>query len=141
MEKIHLMPLQGPRDGLSGNPVTGALYKLAQDARSWITAEAVLAQAELASDGRRVALIVALATAVIGCAASALMLFSLFVLALLAPHVGGLANAAGILAGTLAVVAVGASWWILHLVRSRFGIMSVLKRWSGIVSKVSGGDE
>jgi Putative Actinobacterial Holin-X, holin superfamily III len=132
MEKILPMPLQGRRNDQTHESLRDTFRKLSQKGRSWIAAEAELAQAEIASDVRRIAIIVALAVSVLGAAFVAMMLFMLFLVSLIAPYVGGLANAAGVLALVLVILAAGAGWWAWNLAHAQLGVVSILKRWADI---------
>ena len=115
------------------------LQGLSQDGRSWIAAEATLAQAEVASDARRVAGVLALLVLVFASLFAAVMLFTVFMLALLAPLVGGLGNAAGLLSLGFFVIAALASWSIRQQSTKQFGLMLVLMRWWSIAVAGSGG--
>lgn len=106
-----------------------SLHQLSRDGRSWIAAEAAFAQAEVASDGRRVLTILALAAVAFGCLFAALVLIALFAVAILAPHVGGLANAAALLSLGLITIAASLGWSIWHLASREFGLASVARRW------------
>lgn len=131
---------QVPRDKLKGEPISESLSKLLRDGSLWIAAEAALAKAELTADGKRLAVVLFLSAVIIGSIGSAVMLASAAIVLLLAPHVGGIANAAGFLALVLAVLAAASGWWIFHLVQSRLGIASILKRWGVIAAPARGSD-
>jgi hypothetical protein len=118
-----------------------SLHRLSRDGRSWIAAEAAFAQAEVASDGRRLVVMLALVALVFGCLFAAVILLSVFVVVLMAPHVAGMANAAGLLSLGLVTLAALMSWRIWYLASQQFGVLSVLKRWWGIAAKGSGRDE
>jgi uncharacterized membrane protein (DUF485 family) len=126
-----------PRDGSRGERVTASLHTLSQDGRSWIAAEAALAQAEVAADGKRLVLIVTLVAVVFGCLFASVILLSAYVVSLLAPYVNGLANAAGILGFLLLVLAAIMGWRIRALTSTEFGLITVLKRWWSTVAKTS----
>jgi hypothetical protein len=130
-----------PRDNLESEPVLDSLFKLARGGRSWMAAEAALAKAELSADGKRLALIVVLAALAISNIIAAVMLASGGTVLLLAPHVGGLANATGILTFVLVILAAICSWWIFHLTQSPLGITSVLKRWGLMATKANESDQ
>jgi hypothetical protein len=51
------------------------------------------------------------------------------VVVLLAPHVAGMANAAGLLSLGLVTLAALMGWRIWHLASQQFGVLAVLKRW------------
>ena len=136
MEESLPMALQGRRNDQTGENLGDTLRRFSQSGRSWISAEAELAQAELAADGKRIAMIFALAALVLGTGLAAIMLITLFLVSLLAPYVGGLANASGILALVFAILAAGAGWWAWKLAHARFGIVSVLKRWTHVAKNV-----
>ena len=106
-----------------------SLYQLSGSGRSWIAAEAALAKAELRADGQRFLVIVVLAAMVMGCVFSALMLFSLFLVAVLAPFVGGLSSAAGLLALGFFAVAAATGLVIYYMSRRQLGISNLAKRW------------
>jgi uncharacterized membrane protein YqjE len=135
MEKTLPMPLQGHRSDQPHESLRDTLRRFSQTGRSWISAEAELAQAELASDVRRIAVIFALAVFVLCTALAAIMLFTLFLVSLIAPYVGGLANAAGILALVLVILAAGAGWWAWNLAHAQLGVVSIVKRWADIAGK------
>lgn len=136
MEESLPMALQGRRNDQTGENLGDTLRRFSQSGRSWISAEAELAQAELAADGKRIAVIFALAALVLGTGLAAIMLITLFLVSLLAPYVGGLANASGILALVFAILAAGAGWWAWKLAHARLGIVSVLKRWTHVAKNV-----
>lgn len=136
MEESLPMALQGRRNDQTGENLGDTLRRFSQSGRSWISAEAELAQAELAADGKRIAMIFALAALVLGTGLAAIMLITLFLVSLLAPYVGGLANASGILALVFAILAAGAGWWAWKLAHARLGIVSVLKRWTHVAKNV-----
>lgn len=135
MEKTLPMPLQGHRNDQPHESLRESFRRFSQTGRSWITAEAELARAELASDGRRIAVIFALAMLVMGAALAAIMLFTLFLVSLIAPYVGGLANAAGLLALVLVILAAGAGWWAWNLAHAQLGVVSIVKRWVHVAAK------
>ena len=118
-----------PRDTLSGEPLLASLHRLTRDGRSWVAAEAALAQAEVASDGKRIAIMLALTVIALGCLFAAVILLSLAVVAFLAPHVGGIGNAAALLSLALLVITGLSVWRIWYLASTEFGVLSVLKRW------------
>ena len=136
MEESLPMALQGRHNDQTGENLGDTLRRFSQSGRSWISAEAELAQAELAADGKRIAVIFALAALVLGTGLAAIMLITLFLVSLLAPYVGGLANASGILALVFAILAAGAGWWAWKLAHARLGIVSVLKRWTHVAKNV-----
>jgi hypothetical protein len=127
-----------PRESLKGEPLMASLHRLSRDGRSWIAAEAALAQAEVASDGRRLAVILALVAVVFGSLFTAVILLSAFLVSLLAPYVSGLANAAGILGLFLLILAALLGWRIWFLASREFGLPSVFKRWWNIAAKSPG---
>jgi uncharacterized membrane protein YqjE len=135
MEKTLPMPLQGHRNDQPHESLRDSFRRFSLSGKSWIAAEAELAQAELSSDGRRLVVIFALAVLVVGTAMAAITLFTLFLVSLLAPYVGGLANAAGLLALVLLILAAGAGWWAWNLAHSELGLVSVVKRWAHIAGK------
>lgn len=126
-----------PRENLQEDNMIASLHRLSRDGRSWIAAEAAFAKAELASDGRRLIGLFVMAALVLGCLFSAVILLSLFVVVLAAPHVGGLAIAAGLLAVGLLIVAALTSWRIWVLVTKEFGIKTMLTRWWNIFGQTS----
>ena len=136
MEKMQMMALQGRRNDQSGENLGDTLRRFSQSGRSWISSEAELAQAELAADGKRIAIIFALAGLVLGTGLAAIMLVTLFLVSTLAPYVGGLANASGILAVVFAILAAAAGWWAWKLAHAKLGIVSVLKRWTHVAKNV-----
>jgi hypothetical protein len=138
MEKTLPMPLQARRNPKTGDSLRDTLRRFSQSGRSWVLAEAALAKAELASDGRRLGVIVAIAALAIGTLLAAIMLFALFLVSLLAPYVGGLANAAGILALVLLLVTGLAVWRAWAMARAELGLVSLLKRWADVASKSVG---
>ena len=87
MEESLPMALQGRRNDQTGENLGDTLRRFSQSGRSWISAEAELAQAELAADGKRIAMIFALAALVLGTGLAAIMLITLFLVSLLAPYV------------------------------------------------------
>jgi uncharacterized membrane protein YqjE len=105
------------------------LQKLLSAGQSWIAAEAALAKAELASDGKRLILLIALGALACGCVFSAVMMLSLFLVSLLAPYVGGLTAAAGVLVLALLIMAFICTWLAIYLARSKLGILALLERW------------
>lgn len=128
-----------PRENLKDESMLATLHRLSRDGRSWIAAEATLAQAEVASDGRRLAEMLVLSILVLACLFAAVILLSLFVVALIAPHVGGMGNAAGLLSLGIIVIAALTGWRIWHLASKQFGLLSVLKRWWSIAATGPGG--
>ncbi len=124
-----------PRENLKAEPLMASLQRFSRDGRSWIAAEAALAQAEVASDGKRLAVILALVAVVFGSLFSAVILLSAFLVSLLAPHVSGLANAAGILGLVLLMLAALLGWRIWSLASREFGLQLIFKRWWNIASK------
>jgi Putative Actinobacterial Holin-X, holin superfamily III len=130
-----------PRENLKREPLMASLHRLSRDGRSWIAAEAALAQAEVASDGKRLAVIFALMAVVFGSLFTAVILLSAFLVSLLAPFVSGLANAAGILGLLLLILATLLGWRIWFLAAQEFGLASVFKRWWNIAAKNSGPEE
>jgi Putative Actinobacterial Holin-X, holin superfamily III len=118
-----------PRDAVKDEPLLASLHKLTRDGRSWVAAEAALAQAEVASDGKRIALMLALSVIALGCLFAAVMVLTLALVAFLAPHVGGMANAAGLLSLALLLITGLSAWRIWYLASKEFGVLSILKRW------------
>ena len=135
MEKTLPMPLQGHRNDQAGESLRDVLRRFSQSGRSWLNAEAELAQAEIAGDGKRIAMIFVMAVLVMGTSLAAMMLLTLFIVSLIAPYVGGLANAAGILALVLVVLSAGIAWWAWHLARAQLGVVSIAKRWVHVVTR------
>lgn len=129
-----------PRESLKDEPMLASLHRLSRDGRSWIAAEAAFAQAEVASDGRRIGILLALSALVFGCLFSSVILLSLFVVVLLSPYVNGLGNAAGILALILLVVALVAGFRVRTLASREFGLLAVLKRWWSMAAKGPGAE-
>ncbi len=117
------------REKSKSGTVMDSLYQLSGNGRSWIAAEAALAKAELRADGQRFLIIVVLAAMVMGCVFSAIMLFSLFLVAVLAPFVGGLSSAAGLLALGFFAVAAATGLVIYYMSRRQLGISNLAKRW------------
>ena len=117
------------REKSKGETVMDSLYQLSGSGRSWIAAEAALAKAELRADGQRFLVIVELAAMVMGCVFSAIMLLSLFLVAVLAPFVGGLSAAAGLLALGFFAVAAATGLVIYYMSRRQLGISNLAKRW------------
>lgn len=115
--------------------VKDAFQKLLSDGQTWIAAEAALAKAELASDGKRLIAIFALGALACGCVFSAVIMFSLFMVSLLAPYVGGLTTAAGVLALALLIIAFICTWLATYLARSKLGISAVLERWKQFAAR------
>lgn len=118
-----------PRDNLKGEPMLESLHRLSRDGRSWIAAEAAFAQAEAASDGKRLIQMLLLGAFLLGCIFAAVILASIFIVAVLAPHVGGLTTAAGLLSLLLMIAGAFAAWRVWYLASQQFGILSVIKRW------------
>jgi uncharacterized membrane protein YqjE len=118
-----------PRDKLKEQPMLESLHRLSRDGRSWIAAEAAFAQAEVASDGKRLVQMLLLGALVFGCVFAAVILACVFFVTVLAPYVGGLTAAAGLLSLLLAMAAALAGWRLWYLASQQFGISSVLKRW------------
>jgi Putative Actinobacterial Holin-X, holin superfamily III len=118
-----------PRDAVKDEPLLASLHKLTRDGRSWVAAEAALAQAEVASDGKRIALMLALSVIALGCLFAAVMVLTLALVAFLAPHVGSMANAAGLLSLALLLITGLSAWRIWYLASKEFGVLSILKRW------------
>jgi Putative Actinobacterial Holin-X, holin superfamily III len=133
--EIRLTRERMPRENHGREGVTASLYRLSQDGRSWIAAEAALAKAEVFSDGKRLAWIVVLLALVCGCMFASVILLSAFVVTLLAPYVNGLANAAGIMGLLLAALAVALVWRIRTLASTQLGLTVVAKRWWNIFAK------
>jgi uncharacterized membrane protein YqjE len=123
-----------PRDRLKDEPMLASLHRLSRDGRSWIAAEAALAQAEVASDGRRLAQMLLLGALLLGCLFAAVILACVFVVAFLTPYVGGLPNAAGLLSLLLMLIAAMMGWRVWYLASQQFGVLSVLKRWWNIAA-------
>ncbi len=137
MEKTLPMSLQERRNDQPHESLRDTFRRFSMSGKSWLAAEAELAQAELVSDGRRIVVIFVLAALVVGTGLAAIMLFTLFLVSLLAPLVGGLANAAGILAFVLVILAAGAGWWAWRLAHAELGVVSVVKRWADMAGKGS----
>lgn len=127
-----------PREKLAGETMMASLHQLSRDGRAWIAAEAAFAQAEVASDGKRLAVMLALVAVGFGCLFTAVILLSVFVVVFLAPHVSGLGNAAGLLGLALVAIAALTGWRIWSLATKQFGLLSVLKRWWNIAAKAPG---
>jgi hypothetical protein len=134
------MTEQTPHDTLKEEPMLASLHRLSRDGRSWIAAEAAFAQAEVASDGRRLVVMLALVALVFGCLFAAVVLISVFLVVLIAPYVAGMANAAGLLSLGLVMLAAMMSWRIWYLASQRFGVFSVLKRWWNFAAQGPGRD-
>jgi hypothetical protein len=129
-----------PRDAARDEPLLASLHRLTRDGRSWVAAEAALAQAEVASDGKRIALMLALTVVALGCLFAAVIVLSLGVVAFLAPLVGGMANAAGLLSLALLGITGLSAWRIWYLATQEFGLLSVLKRWWKFAATGPGGE-
>lgn len=125
-------------DKITGGSVRGPFSKLLEDGRSWFSAEAKLAGAQLASDGRRLVYLGVLLGISLVTLCTGLMLFLFYCVALLAPHVGGMANAAGLLALASFVVAAISAWGMLRIVHGKLGVTAILKRWGNIFSRGPG---
>lgn len=130
-----------PHENLKGETLMASFHRLSRDGRSWIAAEAALAQAEVASDGRRLAVMLALAAITFSSLFTAAIFLSAFMVSLLAPYVSGLANAAGILGLVLLFLAALLSWRIWFLASREFGLSSVLKRWWNIAAQSKGAEQ
>jgi Putative Actinobacterial Holin-X, holin superfamily III len=118
-----------PRDRVIAEPLTASLHQLSRDGRSWIEAEAALAKAEFAADGKRIVMMLVMVSVVFGCLFAAVLLLSAFAVSLLAPYVNGLANAAGVLGLALLILAAVLGWRIRLLASTGFGALAVFKRW------------
>lgn len=129
------MPLQAQGNDHGGENLRKSFLRFSKSGRSWIKAESDLARAELASDSKRAAFIFLLAVLSIAAVLSGTMLLMLFIVALLAPFVGGLANSAGILAFVLIFLAIGAAWWAWKLIHAELGLVSVVKRWMHVANR------
>ncbi len=129
MAKTLHMKERMPRDKLKSEPMLESLHRLSRDGRSWIAAEAALAQAEVASDGKRLVQMLLLGAFLMGCIFAAVILASIFIVAVLAPYVGGLTTAAGLLSLLLTITAAFTAWRVWYLASQQFGILTVLKRW------------
>ncbi len=127
-----------PPENAKGKSTLSLLERLSKDARSWMAAEAAFAQAEVMSDGRRIALALLLMAIAFACIFSSVILLCIFGVALLAPYAGGLAPAAGLLSLALIVITGLIGWRIWHLVSQEFGILSVLKCWWNIAKNEPG---
>lgn len=122
-----------PRPSPGPGPMMDAVDRLWRSGRSWFAAEARLAQAELSADGSRLIWLAVIGGLALVCAWMAVLLLAFGVVAAIAPFVGGLAKAAGIMGAALAVVAVLCAWWTVHSLRSRMGVMALLKRWQALL--------
>jgi Putative Actinobacterial Holin-X, holin superfamily III len=129
------------REGTNAETKIASLHKLYSDGRSWIAAEAALAQAEVASDGKRLAVMLGLVAVVFGCVFTAVVLLSAFLVSLLAPYVSGLANAAGLLGLVLVIVAAVTAWRLWLLATKEFGVLLVVRRWWNFSAQTTEGDK
>jgi hypothetical protein len=136
------MPVQMRRDGNSseslGTTLSQMTSQLAGDGQAWLKAEASLAKAHLASDGRRVAILLGLGTLALATVCSGFMLVLLWAVATLAPHVGGLGNAAGTAGVALCAVAALSIWSVIRGVRTHLGVSAIAKRWLAILTQGPG---
>lgn len=124
---------------IGGDSLLLSLRKLLHDGRDWVSAEFALARAEISADGKRLVSILILAACAIASAIAAMVLLGLFVTALIAPYVGGLANAAGCLAVVMIIITVVSAVVMLRMVRSNMGISTVIKRWRSVATEGPGG--
>jgi hypothetical protein len=76
----------------------------------------------------------------LGCLFAAVIVLSLGVVAFLAPLVGGMANAAGLLSLALLGITGLSAWRIWYLATQEFGLLSVLKRWWKFAATGPGGE-
>lgn len=127
-----------PHEDAKGKSTLSLLQRLSKDARSWMAAEAALAQAEVTSDGRRIIFVVALVALAFACVLSSVILLCIFGVALLAPYLGGLAPAAGVLSLSLIIVTGLIGWRLWKLASQEFGILAVFKRWWNIAANGPG---
>lgn len=124
-----------PRNEPASESVAGSLSQLATDGRAWLHAEAALARAHIAGDGRRLAYVLGLIVFGLIAAAASLMLLVLSAVVAMAPYVGGLANAAGLLGLFMGVAAALLIWATVSTVRVWPGATAVFRRWTRILSQ------
>ena len=128
MAKLLQMGLFMPRDEAAGDRLSGRLGKLAGSSRSWIEAEAKLAKAEVSAETLRIAKIAVLAVIIAASLFSVVILGSIFLVVFLAPYIGGLAVAAGVLALVMAAVAIISLALARQLLRRESHIVAMIKR-------------
>lgn len=129
MEMTHHMTEQRRPDRQQRQSIKDTIDRISADGRSWIAAEAAYAKSEIASDGKRVLTMLILAVVAVGSVFSAMIMASFYILALIAPHVGGMKNSAGIVALVLVLLVFICSGIIWRLSASELGIATVCKRW------------
>lgn len=125
---LHMTEQRHP-DRSERQSITETIDRLSKEGRSWIAAEAAYAKSEVASDGKRVVTMLILAAVAFGSIFSAIIMASLYVLELIAPHVGGMKNSAGLVALVLVLVVLICGGIIWRLSTSELGIATVCKRW------------
>lgn len=112
--------------------------ELAGSGRAWFNAEAALARAYIAGDVSRLGtLLLLLVFGIFATCAGATLLLA-YAVALLAPHVGGIGNAAGIMGIVLCLLAGFAVWTIMRIMRTQLGVRTLIKRWIAILSQGPG---
>jgi hypothetical protein len=112
--------------------------ELAGSGRAWFNAEAALARAYLAGDANRLGTLLLLSVFGIFASSAGATLLLAYGVALLAPHVGGIANAAGIMGIVLCLLAGLAVWMILRILRTQLGVRTLVKRWASMLSQGPG---
>ena len=132
------MHLLMPRDSVSSESIIQSFSHLSEEGRAWFSSEAKLAHAQLASDGKRLGQLLAILTLGVAAACSAVMLLLLWAVAMLAPYLGGLANASGLVGVAVFVVAAISVWAMLHIIREQLGISAILTRWARILKQGPG---
>ncbi len=128
-----LKHLPMPRDSRQAESIIDSFSQLSEDGRAWFSSEAKLAKAHIASDGKRIVYLFALLTLAVGAVCSGMVLILLWAVTVLAPQVGGVANASGLLGLLIFFIAALAAWTMLHIIREQLGISAVLNRWVSIL--------
>jgi hypothetical protein len=123
-------PLMLHRMARDRESVRRSAADLAEDGRAWIAAEASLVKAHLAQEAKRLALICVLFVVGLVSLGLGFALLVAYVFALLAPLLGGLANAAGALAIVLFAIAALSAWIIVAQIKRTVGLRAVYGRWA-----------
>jgi hypothetical protein len=130
------MNVRMQHDRQTNESLATSLSGFSKAGKSWLSAEAELAQAEVAADGRRLAAILVLLASALGCVVAAVVLLCVFAVSLLAPYVNGLANAAGVIAAMLIILTGLIAWRVYVLATMQFRLAAILKRWWATVLNI-----
>jgi Putative Actinobacterial Holin-X, holin superfamily III len=121
------------RDDLPTESLVDSVTRLSEEGKAWLRAEVKLARGQLESDGKRISYILAALTIGLAAGFLGLLFVLLWGIAVLAPHVGGLANASGLVGIALCIVTIIVGLIIMSELRRQLGVTSLFKRWLRIL--------